>query len=88
MIFRGGIGSDAEADALLATYRQHQFAIFYHYVGNDSTDPLLQLGLRGWISFFQEVCLQWVEQRTIPREQVLTLLEQSVQTILASVEQK
>lgn len=83
MVLRGGIGSDAEAEALLTAYRQHQLIILFQHLGNDSTDPLLQLGMRGWSSFFQEVCLQWVEQRNIPREEVIALLEQSLQTILS-----
>lgn len=51
MVFRGGIGSDAEAEALLTTYRQQQFALFFQHVGNNNPDPLIQLGLRSWISF-------------------------------------
>jgi AcrR family transcriptional regulator len=87
MVFRGGIGSDPEADALLAIYRQHQFAVFLQHAGNGDEGPLMELGLRGWISFFQDVCLQWLERRDVPREQVLLLLEQSLQAILASTEQ-
>ncbi len=86
MIFRGGIGSDAEAEALLAAYRQRQFTQLFQNVGKGDEDPLLQLGLRGWISFFQEVCLQWLEQRDVSREQVLRLLEESLRAILASTE--
>ncbi len=88
MVFRGGIGSDAEAEALLTAYRQRQFAVFFQRVGNGAADPLVQIALRSWISFLQEVCLQWLEQRDIPRERVLVLLEQSLQAILASTEQK
>jgi AcrR family transcriptional regulator len=88
MVFRGGIGMDAEAEALLAAYRQHQFAIFSQSVGSNDANPLVQLGLRGWVSFFQEVCLQWLEHRDIPREKVLALLEHSLQAILSSTEEQ
>lgn len=88
MVFRGGIGSDTEAEALLTAYRQQQFTIFFQHVGNGDEDPLVQLGLRGWISFFQEVCLQWVEHRDIPREQVLLLLEHSLLAILSSTREQ
>jgi len=88
MVFRGGIGSDAEAEALFAAYRQHQSTTFFRHVGCSDTDPLVQLGLRGWISFFQEVCLQWLNQQDIPREQVIALLEQSLQAILSNTEQR
>jgi AcrR family transcriptional regulator len=88
MVFRGGIGSDAEAEALLSAYRQHQFGLFFQHVGGNTLDPVVQLGLRSWISFFQEVCLQWLEQRDIPRERVIVLLEQSLQAILSCPEQE
>lgn len=82
MVFRGGINLDAEVEALLAAFRQHQFALFVQTIGNKTpVSPLLQLGLRGWISFFLEVCLQWGEQQNIPREQVVILLEQSLRAI-------
>src|SRR5262249_23750017 len=78
MVFRGGIGSDTEAESLLTSYRQRQFALFSQVVGTHTpVTPLVQLALRGWISFFQEVCLQWLEHQDIPREQVITLLEHS-----------
>jgi AcrR family transcriptional regulator len=86
MVFRGGIGSDAEAEALLTDYRQHQFTLFCRSLGRDEADPLVRLALWSWISFFQEVCLQWLEHQDIPREQILVLLEQSLQAILSSTE--
>jgi AcrR family transcriptional regulator len=81
MVFRGGIGSDAEAEELLTAYRQRQFTIFLYYAGNNNPDPLVQLALRGWVSFYQEVCFQWLEHRDISREQLLALLEQSLRAI-------
>jgi AcrR family transcriptional regulator len=86
MVFRGGIGSDAEAEELIKAYRQRQFALFLRAMSGDEVDPLVRLALGGWISFFQEVCLQWLERRDVPREQVLALLEQSLQAILSCTE--
>lgn len=88
MVFRGGIGSDAEAEALIKTYRQRQFSLFLRAMGGDDVDPLVRLALGGWINFFQEVCLQWLERRDVPREQVLVLLEQSLPAILSCTERK
>jgi AcrR family transcriptional regulator len=88
MVFRGGIGSDAEAEALLTAYRQRQFTLFCQSVGSNEANPLVRLALQSWISFFQEVCLQWLEHRDIPREQILVLLEQSLQAILSSTERQ
>jgi AcrR family transcriptional regulator len=88
MVFRGGIGSDAEVEALLVAYRQRQLSLFFQRLNTAASDPLVRLGLAGWISFFQEVCLQWLEQQTISREQVLVLLEHSLRAILSSVAQR
>lgn len=88
MVFRGGIGSDAEAEALLRDYRQRQFTFFCQHLGINEADPLVRLALQSWISFFQEVCLQWIEHQDIPREQILVLLEESLQAILSSTERR
>lgn len=84
LVFRGGIGSDAEVEALLVEYRQRQFGLFFQRANNATSDPLVRLGLYGWINFFQGVCLQWLEQQhDIPRDQVLRLLEHSLRAIFA-----
>ncbi len=88
MVLRGGIGLDAEVDALLTTYRQQQLERVYQglgFSGNSSdSHPLVRLGLRGWLSLLEEVCLQWVVQPEVTREQVVLLLEHSLHAILTS----
>ena len=86
MVLRAGIGVDAEVDALLTSYRQQQLDRIYHGLGFSVSDPdshpLVLLGLRGWLSLLEEVCMQWVLQPDVTREQVVLLLEQSLQAIL------
>jgi AcrR family transcriptional regulator len=84
MVLRGGIGSDAEVDALLAEYRQQQLHQVYQGLGFSGAHPLLLLGLRGWLGLLEEVCLHWVVQRGVTRDQVVFLLDQSLQAILAA----
>ncbi len=88
MVLRAGIGVDAEVDALLTTYRQQQLDRIYHGLGFSVSDPdphpLVLLGLRGWLSLLEEVCMQWVLQPDVTREQVVLLLEQSLQAILSA----
>jgi len=84
MVLRAGIGSDDEVDALLATYRQQQLGRVYHGLGFSDSHPLVLLGLQGWLSLLEEVCMQWVLRPDVTREQVVLLLEQSLQAILIS----
>ena len=85
MVLRAGIGSDDEVYALLAAYRQQQLDRVYHGLGFSDSRPLVLLGLQGWLSLLEEVCMQWVLRPDVTREQVVLLLEQSLQAILISV---
>ena len=84
MVLRAGIGSDDEVDVLLATYRQQQLDRVYHGLGFSDSHPLVLLGLQGWLGLLEEVCMQWVLRPDVTREQVVLLLEQSLQAILTS----
>jgi AcrR family transcriptional regulator len=84
MVLRAGIGVDAEVDALLTAYRQQQLDRVYHGLGFSDSHPLVLLGLQGWLSLLEEVCMQWVLQPEVTREQVVLLLEQSLQAILSA----
>jgi AcrR family transcriptional regulator len=88
MVLRAGIGSDAEVDALTAEYRQQQLSRVYHSLGFSGglpdAHPLVLLGLRGWLSLLEEVCLQWALQSDVTRDEVVCLLEQSLHAILSS----
>jgi AcrR family transcriptional regulator len=95
MVLRGGIGVDREVERLLDAYRQQQLERLARSLGSlgdlddTSTDAasaqtLVVLGLRGWLGLLDEVCLQWVQQPDVTREQVVRFLEQSLQAIVAA----
>ena len=96
MVLRGGIGVDPEVEGLLNAYRQQQLERLSQGLGSlgdfadASTDTcrgshaLVVLGLRGWLGLLDEVCLHWVQQPEVTREQVVRLLEQSLQAIVAA----
>ncbi len=81
------------ADASTDTSAEAHALVLLGFVGDVaavSTDAsigsqaLVVLGLRGWLGFLDEVCLQWVQQPDVTREQVVRLLEQSLQAIVAA----
>jgi AcrR family transcriptional regulator len=94
MVLRGGIGVDREVEGLLDIYRQQQLERLSRGLGSlgdfaaVSTDAgaqaLVVLGLRGWLGLLDEVCLQWVQQPDVTREEVVRFLEQSLQAIVAA----
>jgi AcrR family transcriptional regulator len=84
MVLHAGIGVDIEVDGLLTEYRRQQLDRIYHRLGFSDSHPLVLLGLQGWLSLLEEVCMQWVLRPDVTREQVVLLLEQSLQAILIS----
>jgi AcrR family transcriptional regulator len=96
MVLRGGLGVDPEVERLLAAHRQQQLERLYQSLGllgafaDGSTDAsigsqaLVVLGLRGWLGLLDEVCLHWVQQPAVTREQVVQFLEQSLQAIVTA----
>jgi AcrR family transcriptional regulator len=94
MVLRGGLGVDREVERLLDAYRQQQLERLFRGLGSfgdfaeASTDSgaqaLVVLGLRGWLGLLDEVCLHWVQQPEVTREQVVQFLEQSLQAIVAA----
>jgi AcrR family transcriptional regulator len=95
LVLRVGIGVDREVERLLDAYRQQQLERLARGLGSlgdfadTSTDAsgaqaLVVLGLRGWLGLLDEVCLHWVQQPDVTREQVVRFLEQSLQAIVAA----
>lgn len=84
MVLRAGIGADAEVDTLLTGYRQLQLERVCRGLGLSDPNPLVLLGLLGWLSLLEEVCMQWALQPEVTREQVVLFLEQSLRAILTS----
>jgi hypothetical protein len=94
MVLRGGLGVDHAVERLLDAYRQQQVERLYQGLsslgdlGKASTDAgapaLVVLGLRGWLGLLDEVCLHWVQQPEVSREQVVQFLEQSLQAIVTA----
>jgi AcrR family transcriptional regulator len=95
LVLRGGVGVDREVEGLLDAYRQQQLQRLFRGLGSlgdfadASTDAagaqaLVVLGLRGWLGLLDEVCLHWVQQPDVTREQVVRFLELSLQAIVAA----
>ena len=95
LVLRGGIGVDREVEGLLDIYRQQQlqrlsqslgFLVDFADVSTDAVgaQALVVLGLRGWLGFLDEVCLQWVQQPDVTREEVVRFLEESLHAIVAA----
>jgi AcrR family transcriptional regulator len=79
-LLRGGIGSDPEVRAIVDDHRRVNAQRILDAVaeaGGELT-PVVRLAVRGWIGFVEAVTLEWVERREVSRDEVRTLLVQTL----------
>jgi len=79
-LLRGGIGSDPEVRAIVDDHRRVNAQRILDAVaeaGGELT-PAVRLAVRGWIGFVEAVTLEWVERREVSRDEVRTLLVQTL----------
>ncbi len=81
----GGIGSDREVTAILQSLRDESARRVIHVLGIAHPSPRVLLAAFGWIGFIEFTCLRWVESPTLPREEILKLLDQSLMSLVADL---
>ncbi len=86
-VLRGGIGSDVAVRSLVDQLRDTVVSWVVDGLEIETPSPLLNVALYGWVSFLEEVCLNWIERRDVPRDQVLALLQLTLGSVLLRVQQ-
>ena len=77
-IVQGGISSDANVAAIIEQSRDETVERLAAAFGLTASEPAHRLALRGWVGFLEAACLEWLDTRTLTRDEVATLLEASV----------
>ncbi len=65
---------DAAVAAIHAQVEQASAALLGRALGTSALPPALALTLRGWLQFEQAVSVGWLQDRALPRAQVVALL--------------
>ena len=81
-----GAGADPEVQALVDDYRERVLARGFEWLlGPGATPPpALRLAMLGWFGFVDTVCVDWLERRTVDREEVRELLLSSYLALVSS----
>ncbi|MCJ0891410.1 MULTISPECIES: TetR/AcrR family transcriptional regulator [unclassified Rhodococcus (in: high G+C Gram-positive bacteria)] len=80
---RGSLLGDRKIDDILT----HEFEIQQERIraalpAKFRDDDMVRIALRGWVAFVRAVCLDWVEHRTVDREQVRAVCLRAVAGLL------
>ncbi len=82
MVIQGGIGADAEVEALIHAFRERSVESICQHLDEPDPSPLLVHGLRGWLGFFEVLCVSWIERHDVLLDRILHLFEQSFLSVL------
>jgi AcrR family transcriptional regulator len=80
-LMRGGVGSDAEVNAIVDGARQ---AIVDRLVATVGQGAVLRTALRGWVGMVEAAATEWVLRGDIEREQLRALLADALHGAVAS----
>ena len=83
-LMRGGVGSDAQAVAIVEGTRQ---AIVDRLVTIVGHGPLMRIALRGWVGMAEAAATEWVERGQISRAQLRALLAGALKQTVASAQE-
>jgi AcrR family transcriptional regulator len=72
-LMRGGIGSDPEVHAVLEGTRAALGARVLERMPLGMVTPLVKVAVRGWIGFVETTAIDWLTDRTIPKDEIVRL---------------
>lgn len=80
----GGIGSDRDVNAILQDLRIRSAERVVQVLGIENPPAPLMLAAFGWIGFIEFACLRWAESPTLPREELLRILQESLTSMVVT----
>lgn len=84
MLMQGGIGSDREVRAIVdGTRERFVRRILGGPIQAEQPSPALRLAVRGWVGFVEGATIDWLSDRSLPREQLCRLFVGALGTALA-----
>ncbi|MGB0872594.1 MAG: TetR/AcrR family transcriptional regulator [Solirubrobacterales bacterium] len=84
-VHRGQHSVDVEIQAVIREGHDKQVDRIANLVlPDDAKSPTLILALEGWMSLSNAIILDWLESRTIPRDQLIELLSGSLAGVIAT----
>ncbi|MBV8295392.1 MAG: TetR/AcrR family transcriptional regulator [Acidimicrobiia bacterium] len=75
-LVRGAAGSDSELQAISEETRSESARRVIEALGMHDPDPAVRMAARGWVGFIEETTLDWLRNRDLDRDQLLSVQKQ------------
>lgn len=83
----GSTISTSDTDTLVGRVREHVVNLIREALGFAQPDPMLVMTLRGWVSVVETTILCWLDDHSIPREQLESWLVDQLRAMAATTSQ-
>lgn len=83
-VLQGGLSSDPDVQAIVEESRGAVVARLAEAFGFDELSAPQRIAFRGWVGFLEGACLDWLEQRDMPKPEFVGLLAASVFDVIRS----
>lgn len=87
-LVRGGLGSDAEVNALLDRVRVQAHDIIVERLGIASPSSLTQIAIYGWVSFVENAAAEWVECQDVSTEVLIDLFVSAFGPVVSTLQKE
>jgi AcrR family transcriptional regulator len=82
-LMQSGIGRDQQVHGIVEDVRQKFIDVTLERMGLAEVPPIIATLVRGWVGMVEAASLDWVERRSVPREELMRLL---VKTLLYTLQ--
>lgn len=83
----GSVISTDQTDAIVDGVRDHIVALLRERGGITAPSPLMSMTLRGWVALVEGSSLTWVQERRVPRDELVAWLCDQLAVMLATTSQ-
>ena len=84
-VHRGRHSVDVEIQAVVQDGREHQIGRIAEIISpGEPVSPVVRMAIEGWINFLDNSILSWLDERSIPRDQLIELLSGAMSGIVAA----
>jgi len=84
-LLRGGLGADAEVAEIIQTVREHFAGTLRAGIGQPAEGPRMRVAILGFIAFVEAASLDWVEHRSLTKDELTEVIMHSALSLFASI---
>ena len=85
-VLQGGLSSDSNVQAIVEASRADVVGRLTRGLGHRRLTPAQRIVVRGWVGFLESACLDWLENRDLPKPRLVRILAASLTAVVPAAD--